>query len=63
MNLQRRILRPKAQCAMLGIAHCTLYRFAKSPDFPKSVRIGLRSVGRFEDELIAWLEARKGSYV
>ena len=55
----RRILRPKKQCKVLDVSLATLYRFAKSPDFPKNVQLGENSVGRFEDELVAWLVSRQ----
>ena len=55
----RRILRPQRQADLLDISRATLYRFAKLPDFPKMVRLGANSVGRFEDELLAWAVSRQ----
>ncbi len=62
---QTRILREKSTLVVLGISHATLYDISNpasprhDPSFPKRMRIGARSVGWFEHELIAWLESRR----
>lgn len=58
-RLSRRLLRPKSQCELLGISMPTLYRMAKEPDFPQAVAIGALAQGRFEDELLEYLERRR----
>lgn len=55
------ILRPKAQCLLLGISRATLHRIEKADStFPKKVRLGINSVGRVDSELLAWIDSRKG---
>ena len=62
---QIRILRKKPALVVLGFSHATLYDISNptssrhDPSFPKRVRIGARSVGWFEHELIAWLESKR----
>jgi predicted DNA-binding transcriptional regulator AlpA len=58
-NLTGKILRPAKQAILLDISRATLYRLAKLPDFPKNVRLGTNSVGRFDHELLAWANSRK----
>ncbi len=59
INLDR-VLRPKAQAELLGVSRITIHRLEKSdPTFPKKIQIGVQSVGRFESELMAWLESKR----
>lgn len=58
-TMRRRVLRPKRQCELLDCSMATLYRLDKQPNFPKAFRIGANSTGRFEDELIDYLEGRR----
>lgn len=53
------ILRQDAVCARLGISGTTLFRWVRSGNFPKPVRLGPNTVGWIEADVDAWLEARK----
>jgi len=59
----RIVLRPKKQCEKLGYSLATLHRRGKDPDFPKAIKLGPNSTGRFEDELDAYLEMLKGQAI
>jgi prophage regulatory protein len=41
-----------------GLARDTLYRRARTGDFPKPVKLSERASGWFEDEIDAWLAQR-----
>lgn len=41
-----------------GFSISTLYRLAKSGDFPRPVKIGARASGWIAGEVQAWIEAR-----
>lgn len=43
---------------MFGFCRSTLYRMEKAGRFPKRIRLGSRSVGWNEDEVMAWLNTR-----
>jgi prophage regulatory protein len=43
---------------LTGFSVSTLYRLAKSGDFPKPVKIGARASGWIAGEVEAWIEAR-----
>lgn len=58
-ELTDRILRPAAQAQLLGISRTTLWRLALLPNFPKAVKLGAGSTGRFEGELLEWLRTRQ----
>ncbi len=46
-------------CGFLSISRTTLWRLTKTPDFPKPVRLGSRSI-RFDlREVLAWMQSRK----
>lgn len=56
MNTQtpRRIIR-EAQCKqMTGLDRWTRSRLEKKGRFPRRLRLGLRAVGWFEDEVLDW---------
>lgn len=60
-----RILRVAQACALLGICRSSFYGLQKpdgpyfDPTFPAKVPLGLRSVGYFTSELLAWAELRR----
>ena len=56
---QRRLLRCAATRAKAGFtANSTLYSAMDLHDFPRPVKIGLRSVAWIEDEVDAWIRSR-----
>lgn len=44
--------------SMLGFCRSTLYRMEKAGRFPKRIRLGARSVGWNEEEVMAWVSSR-----
>ena len=55
-----RILGDRKVCARFDISRSTLWRLSRSDDdFPKKIQISPGRGGRSEQELCAWLEARK----
>jgi predicted DNA-binding transcriptional regulator AlpA len=57
--MQDKVLRPKAQAECLGVSRTTLWRFEKLPGFPKTIKLGVNSVGRFQSELLSWARSRQ----
>jgi predicted DNA-binding transcriptional regulator AlpA len=57
---ERRIVRAKRTRELTGTGKSELYRKSRDPndDFPAALAIGDHAVGWYEDELIAWREAR-----
>jgi prophage regulatory protein len=54
----RRILRLPGVIQKSGIQRDSIYRLAKSGQFPRPVKLSERASGWFEDEIDAWLEKR-----
>jgi predicted DNA-binding transcriptional regulator AlpA len=55
-----RLLQPRAARELLGgISNATLWKLAKSRDFPIKIQISLKSVGWWESELRRWVESRR----
>ena len=52
------LLRRPAVEAKVGFSRATLYSLMNAGDFPKPVKLGLRSVGWIESEVDAWIEGR-----
>lgn len=58
-NQQSASLRPAAAARFLGIGESTLWRWAKErEDFPKPIRIGVRTTVWPADALASWLDAQ-----
>lgn len=57
-NQTRRILRLPEVISLTGFKRSSIYDFMKDGTFPKSVRIGPRSVGWDSWAIEDWLEAR-----
>jgi len=55
-----RILRSRAVCEKAGFrGSSTLYAAMDSQGFPRPIALGPRSVGWIEEEVDAWIEARR----
>jgi prophage regulatory protein len=54
-----KVLRMAEAARLLGVSLSTLWRWERSGDFPKRIRLGVRTVGIREDELMAWIEGRQ----
>lgn len=58
-----KIIRLKAVIEMTGLARSTIYLYMKEGSFPKSIKLGAKSVGWLEEELYTWIEDRKNARV
>ena len=54
-----KILRIKAVMEMTGLPRSTVYWYMKSGSFPKSIKLGVRSAGWLEEDLLEWIRCRK----
>jgi prophage regulatory protein len=58
--LERNVItlrRPKVE-EMTGLKRSSIYQYMAAGTFPKPVRLGPRSVGWLEPEIIAWQKSR-----
>lgn len=44
---------------LTGLPRSTLYLYMKNDQFPKPVKLGIRSVGWIKEEVDEWLRQRK----
>jgi predicted DNA-binding transcriptional regulator AlpA len=58
---QSRLLRPSDVAQIFNLSSTTLWRLQRTPGFPPKYRISDNAVGFREDEIQAWLEARRCS--
>lgn len=62
-NYQRvqnmRVLRFPMVSELTGLPRSTLYLYMKNDQFPKPVKLGVRSVGWIKEEVDEWLRQRK----
>ena len=62
-NYQRvkimRVLRFPMVSEMTGLPRSTLYLYIKNNQFPKPIKIGIRSVGWMKEEVEEWLRRKK----
>ncbi|KUJ75808.1 hypothetical protein AVO42_11045 [Thiomicrospira sp. XS5] len=54
-----RIIRKKELALMLGISEATIYRWIKTENFPKAIKLGANSVGWWQSEIDQWLNSRE----
>jgi prophage regulatory protein len=59
MSLSRKILRRRQVIEKVGLSRSTIDRQEAANQFPKRVPLGENSIGWFEDEIDAHLEARR----
>lgn len=57
-NVRDIILRPAEVSRLTGLSATTLWRFRKSGQFPKAIKLGEKSIGWLASEVDAWLESR-----
>ena len=53
------LLRPEVKALLLIKSDSTLTEMINKGGFPKGFRIGLRRIGWYEDEVLAWLKERE----
>ncbi|WP_338821365.1 AlpA family transcriptional regulator [Acidovorax temperans] len=56
-----RILRLPAVSELTGLPRSTLYLYISKGQFPKPVKLGIRSVGWIQEEVDQWLLQKKES--
>lgn len=56
-----KILRMKATMAMTGLPRSTIYHYMKIGAFPQSTKLGIRTVGWLEEEILAWIRERQAA--
>ena len=63
--LRSRIIRLQALLIIIGLSRSTVFDISNpkspryDPTFPKKVRIGLRAVGWYEEEIYAWTASKR----
>ncbi|MEL6388441.1 MAG: AlpA family transcriptional regulator [Pseudomonadota bacterium] len=57
--MSNKILRRPDVEAITGLSRSTLYDFMARAMFPRPVKLGRRSVGWRESDVIAWLDSRE----
>ena len=50
------IIRLKQVKAMTGLSRSTIYKFMSHKQFPKQIKLGLKSSGWLLDEVDAWIQ-------
>ena len=53
------LLRPEVKALLRIKSDSTLTKMVNKGGFPKGFRIGLRRIGWYEDEVLAWLKERE----
>jgi prophage regulatory protein len=53
-----RIIRLKTVCELTGWSRSTIYLKMDESVFPKPIKLGKRSVGWLENEVLAWVQSR-----
>lgn len=54
----KKILRLRAAKDWTGLSRSTIYAMMKEGTFPKSISLGVRSIGWLESDIQAWIESR-----
>lgn len=53
-----KVHRIQAAMAMTGLPRSTIYLYIKNGKFPKAIKLGERSVGWLESDLLEWIQRR-----
>ncbi|MCX7122721.1 MAG: AlpA family phage regulatory protein [Gammaproteobacteria bacterium] len=61
MMQHNQILRKPQVIKMTGLSDSSIWRREHEGEFPKRRRLGLRAVGWYYDEVVAWIERREVS--
>lgn len=56
-----KILRIELAMAMTGLPRSTIYHYMKIGAFPKSIKLGARSVGWLEEDIVTWIRTRQAT--
>ena len=53
------LLRPRTLATALGVSATTLWRWSKSPDFPKAIRLGANTIAFDAQDIARWIAGRQ----
>lgn len=53
-----RIIRLKEVCHLVGLSRSSVLRLERRGDFPPKFNLSVRSVGWYEADILAWVQAR-----
>jgi len=56
-----KILRIKPTMEMTGLPRATIYHYMSIGAFPKSIKLGVRTVGWLEEDILLWIRERQAS--
>ncbi|MEM7621429.1 MAG: AlpA family transcriptional regulator [Pseudomonadota bacterium] len=59
--MNKRILRLPEVKAMTGLSRSTIYAYKKAGLFPATIKLGPRSIGWIEQDIIDWIESKMSS--
>lgn len=54
-----KILRLKAVQEMTGLGRSSIYSYMASNTFPRSIKLGPRSIGWVEESILNWIQERQ----
>jgi prophage regulatory protein len=54
-----KVHRIKAAMGITGLPRSTIYLYMKNGTFPKAIKLGERSVGWLESDLLEWIQNRR----
>ena len=60
--MNTRILRLPEVKAMTGLSRSTIYEYKKSGIFPETIKLGPRSVGWLEQDIMDWIKEKSLSF-
>lgn len=55
-----RLVRLPQVSDLTGLSRTSIYRLERAGEFPRRVRLGLRSVAWRESDVVAWITTRSG---
>jgi len=58
--MKNRVIRLPDVVNQTGLSRSTIYDYIKMGMFPKQIKLGIRAVGWYEDDIEKWLQIRAG---
>lgn len=58
--MKNRIIRLPEVINRTGLSRSTIYEYIKTDMFPKQIKLGIRAVGWYEDDVNEWLQSKTG---
>ena len=56
--MKNRVIRLPDVIKQTGLSRSTIYDYIKTGMFPKQIKLGIRAVGWYEDDIEKWLQVR-----